>query len=83
MANGELCRKCQKQETDHELYPEETCETFISEVRHKRNCPVLDCHGDCDAAIAERAWRAQCLENRARNAWFMSGPNGVRLDIGS
>lgn len=57
MANGELCRYCRKQETEHvlgEAFLEENgtpCPEFVSEVEHKENCPILGCDGNCDATI--------------------------------
>ena len=83
MANGERCKTCRKNETEHEVSPDETCGLFESEVTHKQDCPILECNGDCDATIAERVWHAKCIEKRSRFAWFMSGPNLVWVDIGT
>ena len=53
MANGERCRKCGFQETSHDLEPERTCGHFVSEVAHKKECPVINCSGNCEETIAQ------------------------------
>ena len=53
MANGECCRKCGFQESTHNCEPELTCGSFISEVKHKKDCPVIECNGNCEEAIAQ------------------------------
>ena len=54
MANGERCRHCGRQETDHEYLEGGTCiKGFASEFRHRKGCPVIDCDGDCKSAIAK------------------------------
>jgi hypothetical protein len=83
MANGELCIHCGKQETEHELEPEKTCGSFVSEVTHEADCPIIGCYGDCAATLKQLEWEAICAHNRLSCAWFMDGPNLVLLDIGS
>lgn len=51
MANGERCKHCGWQETDHNLQINGACKRFRSEVRHKPSCPVLGCDGNCDETI--------------------------------
>lgn len=83
MANGELCKKCGCQETTHELEPKITCTAFESEVEHDKDCPILDCNGNCKATIKRRDWEGYCAEQRASNVWVMR--NGVlyRIDTGT
>ena len=67
MANGERCRHCGQQETDHEYPDEKTCSLgFESEFKHKPNCPVIGCNGDCSLAIRE-AKRAEELQRAEWN----------------
>lgn len=59
MANGEVCKYCGYQETDHDLGRAKLegghlCRGFVSTVKHKRGCPVLGCDGNCTAMIASR-----------------------------
>jgi hypothetical protein len=86
MANGELCRTCGWQETPH-LFPEygdeTTCSEFISMVVHKKDCPVLDCNGNCAVSITRQNWQAKCEEHRMSHVAFMQGPHLIVLDIGS
>jgi hypothetical protein len=69
MANGELCKHCGYQEADHDLKKArkengKRCYRFESEFRHKRNCPVLDCDGDCEKRIREEKERQQSILDR-------------------
>jgi hypothetical protein len=82
MANGELCKICRHQETDHQ-YSDNTCDLFVSEVRHLGDCPIIDCDGDCEACIAQAEEEAVRSANRLNHTWFLDGPNLVMMDIGS
>lgn len=65
MANGERCRHCGQQESDHEFPDEKTCSLgFKSEFEHKSRCPVLGCDGDCAQTIRE-AKRVEELKQKA------------------
>ncbi len=83
MANGEACIRCRKSETLHELEPENTCSEFKSEVRHKKQCPVLGCNGDCEETIRARDWRAEVESNRISNSWFLDQGQVYFVDLGS
>jgi len=83
MANGELCKICSEQETEHELEAATTCRSFVSEVTHDPDCPVLGCNSDCAATVKRRDWEATCAQNRMSQVWFLSGRQLVVLDIGS
>jgi hypothetical protein len=59
MANGEVCKHCNYQETDHNLGKaraenDEPCTDFESTFEHKPECSVLGCNGNCDAMIARQ-----------------------------
>lgn len=57
MANGERCRHCGQQESEHDFVDRKICTLgFESEFEHKPECPVLGCDGDCEKTIkaAER-----------------------------
>jgi hypothetical protein len=95
MANGELCRVCGYQETEHD-HPEyvsehakkKPCGHFRSEIKHWKRCPVIDCNGDCRSTIQRtakrRAWAAECAENRVRNSWYIGRDGRVHMiDLGS
>lgn len=86
MANGELCKHCGDQETPHihrQYAVESTCDTFESETPHHKDCPVLDCNGDCKATIRRADFAAKVEENRLTQVWRMDGPNLIIMDIGS
>lgn len=66
MANGELCRHCGQQETDHESPDEKICPLgFVSEVVHDPTCPILDCNGNCSETIRS----AKRTEEQQRAQW--------------
>lgn len=60
MANGESCKHCGYQETDHDLKlafksSGKRCYRFVSVVRHKRGCPIIDCDGrSCEKMIRQQ-----------------------------
>jgi hypothetical protein len=103
VANGELCKKCGFQQADHEEAAERLIEvkgtvrrerpcgfwTFVSEFRHRRGCPVLDCDGDCKSTIAGLKWADEVSGHRETQVMsfvFRKGtpvPDLVFLDIGS
>jgi len=67
MANGEVCKHCGCQETDHDpdmpdarrakLENGNLCRRFVSTVHHKRGCPETGCNGkNCDAMITKKKY---------------------------
>ncbi len=87
MANGELCRHCGAQETDHKYGYRENCGDFDSVVVHNENCPILDCNGDCEktiaADIAKREELARSQEKGRENQLMPLGGWLVIVDVGS
>ena len=79
MANGELCKHCGRQETDHILGKAQKengkkCRRFVSEFKHKRTCPVLDCSGDCDARIRQQKAEDETQFDRVMSERPVLGP---------
>lgn len=67
MANGERCRYCGQQETNHEFPDQNTCSLgFESEVRHEPECQILGCDGNCSQTIRE-AKRAEEIQQAEWN----------------
>ena len=82
MANGELCRHCGFQETDH-IYYDDTCNKFETEFDHHEDCPELGCDGICEETIRKKRWAAICEGHSKRYAWTLVGPRLVLIDMGS
>jgi|GEM_PF-1799798 len=88
MANGDECIHCGLQETVHK-YPhyaregEVPCGTFTSPVEHHKDCPVVDCNGDCEETLAQQKFEADAAQNKLRNSWFISRETGklVQVDL--
>ena len=94
MANGERCKHCGKQETEH-AHPElgvETCGNFETSAEHHPDCPgavfgaTIMCDGDCEATIAaaenEAAYYARCVDPSALYFFIMHTRAGCAMDPG-
>lgn len=70
MANGEDCKHCGYQETDHDLERAvkpngRRCYRFVSVVRHKRGCPVIDSDMECNGRHCNEMIRRKKLQEES------------------